>query len=280
MQIIHDPREMQRTALDLRAAGRRIAFVPTMGALHEGHMRLVDEAKRRGDFIVVSVFVNPTQFGPKEDFSKYPRTLDADCVLCRERGAHAVFAPPSDGMYAPDFSTYVNEELCSQGLCGDFRPGHFRGVATVVTMLFNIVQPHVAVFGAKDGQQCAVIRKMADDLFMPVEIVVAETVREADGLALSSRNRYLSPENRAKAPALYRALLAAKSSVASGECDAGAVRTVFEKALKAEPAFRLQYFTLSDARTMAPVTTVTPGKTLAVVAAYLGETRLIDNLPL
>jgi pantoate--beta-alanine ligase len=280
MQIIHDPREMQRAALALRAAGRRIAFVPTMGALHEGHMRLVDEAKRRGDFVVVSVFVNPTQFGPKEDFSKYPRTLDADATLCRERGADCVFAPPSDGMYAADFSTYVNEELCSQGLCGDFRPGHFRGVATVVTMLFNIVQPHVAIFGAKDGQQCAVIRKMVDDLFMPVEIIVADTVREVDGLALSSRNRYLSPEMRAKAPALYRALLAAKDAVASGEYDAGAVRAVFERSLLGEPAFRLQYFTLSDSRTMAPVTTVTPGKTLAVVAAYLGETRLIDNLAL
>jgi pantoate--beta-alanine ligase len=280
MQIIHDPREMQRAALALRSAGRRIAFVPTMGALHEGHMRLVDEAKRLGDFVVVSVFVNPTQFGPKEDFSKYPRTLDADAALCRERGADCVFAPPSDGMYAPDFSTYVNEELCSQGLCGDFRPGHFRGVATVVTMLFNVVQPHVAIFGAKDGQQCAVIRKMVDDLFMPVEIVVAETVREADGLALSSRNRYLSPELRVKAPALYRALLAAKGAVASGEREAGVVRAAFETALSGEPAFRLQYFTLADARTMAPVATVTPGKTLAVVAAYLGETRLIDNLPL
>lgn len=280
MQIIHDPREMRRTALALRAAGRRIAFVPTMGALHEGHMRLVDEARLRGDFVVVSVFVNPTQFGPQEDFSQYPRTLDADAALCRERGADCVFAPPSDGMYAPDFSTYVNEELCSRGLCGDFRPGHFRGVATVVTMLFNIVQPHAAIFGAKDGQQCAVIRKMVDDLFIPVEIVVVETVREADGLALSSRNRYLTPELRAKAPALYRALLAAKSAVASGERDPGAVRAVFEKNLSGEPAFRLQYFTLSDARTMTPVTRVEPGKTLAAVAAHLGETRLIDNLTL
>ncbi len=280
MQIIHDPREMQRASLALRVAGRRIAFVPTMGALHEGHMRLVDEAARRGDFIVVSVFVNPTQFGPKEDFSKYPRTLDADAALCRERGAHVVFAPPSDGMYAPDFSTYVSEELCSQGLCGDFRPGHFRGVATVVMMLFNLVQPHVAIFGAKDGQQCAVIRKMVDDLFIPVEIIVADTVRETDGVALSSRNRYLSKENRTKAPALYRALLAAKSAVASGEGDAGALRAIFEQNLSVEPAFRLQYFTLSDSRTMAPVTLVRPGHTLAAAAAYLGETRLIDNLAL
>lgn len=280
MQIVHDPREMQRLALKLRGEGRRIALVPTMGALHDGHMSLVDEALRRGDFVVVSVFVNPTQFGPNEDFAKYPRTLDADCALCRERGAHCVFAPPSDGMYAADFSTFIEEGLCSKGLCGDFRPGHFRGVTTVVAMLFNIVQPHAAIFGAKDAQQCAVLRKMVSDLFMPVEIVIAPIVREADGLALSSRNRYLPADLRTKAPALHRSLLAAKAVVDAGERDAAKVKATFAGELAKEPAFRLQYFTLTDARTMAPLATIRPGETLAAVAAHLGETRLIDNITL
>lgn len=271
---------MQAEALNLRAAGRRIAFVPTMGALHAGHMSLVDEARRRGDTVVVSIFVNPAQFGPNEDFSKYPRTLDADAALCAAHGVDIVFAPPSDGMYAPDFSTFVDESLCSQGACGDFRPGHFRGVATVVTMLFNLVQPQVAVFGAKDAQQCAVIRKVVADLFIPVEIVVAETVRENDGLALSSRNQYLSPENRVKAPAIHRALTVVKALVAGGETDASHLRAAFEAELAKEPGFTLQYLVFADARTMAPLEEIKPGATLAVVAAYLGGTRLIDNLAL
>jgi len=278
MTLVHDPREMQRLALAERAAGRRVVLVPTMGALHAGHAALIDGARRHGDFVVVSVFVNPTQFGPKEDFSKYPRTLEADAAICRDHGADCLFAPSADGMYAPDFSTYVTEERCSQGLCGDYRPGHFRGVATVVTMLFNIVQPHAAIFGAKDGQQCAVIRKMTSDLHLPVEIVVADTVREADGLALSSRNRYLSPEDRAKAPVLYAALLAAKRTSDAGIRDADTVRRAFTDMLAAEPAFTLQYFGLTDLRTLAPVSVVVPGRTMAAAAAYLGGTRLIDNL--
>jgi pantoate--beta-alanine ligase len=174
----------------------------------------------------------------------------------------------------------MDEELCSLGLCGDVRPGHFRGVATVVTLLFNLVQPHVALFGAKDAQQCAVLRKVVADLFIPVEIVVVETVREPDGLALSSRNRYLPPELRAKAPALHRALLSARDASAAGERDAAVVRAIVAEALAAEPAFRLQYLAVCDARTLAPVAMVTPGETLVAIAAYLGETRLIDNLRL
>lgn len=278
MLTLHDPKEMQSHALALRAAGRRIAFVPTMGALHEGHLRLVDQARGRGDVVVVSIFVNPIQFGPKEDFSKYPRTLEADKAACERRGVDIVFAPAADAMYAPDFSTHVDEDLCSRGLCGELRPGHFRGVATVVTMLFNLVQPHVAIFGAKDAQQCAVIRKMVSDLHMPVEIIVAGTVREEDGLALSSRNRYLSPESRACAPALYAALCAARDAVRGGETSAEKVKAAFAAKLAAEPRFRLQYFELCDARTMRPLATVTPGKTIGLCAAHLGETRLIDNL--
>ena len=280
MILIHEPAAMQAEALRLRALGRRIAFVPTMGALHEGHLRLVDDAKRRGDVVVVSVFVNPTQFGPKEDFSKYPRTLEADAAGCRARGVDILFAPAPDAMYAKDASTFVDEQLCSQGLCGEFRPGHFRGVATVVTMLFNIVQPHVAIFGAKDAQQCAVIRKMVSDLFMPVEIVIADTVRESDGLALSSRNRYLSAEARAKAPAIHRALIALRDAVAAGEHNPAALKARFTADLAATPGFRLQYIELCDPRTMRPLESVHAGRALALTAAYLEETRLIDNLAL
>lgn len=281
MITLHDPKAMQAHALRCRHENRRIAFVPTMGALHEGHLRLVDEARRRGDVVVVSVFVNPTQFGPKEDFSKYPRTLEADAAACAARGVDVLFAPSAEGMYgAADFSTYVEEGLCSRGLCGEFRPGHFRGVSTVVLMLFNLVQPHVAVFGAKDAQQCAVIRKMVTDLHVPVELVFADTVRESDGLALSSRNRFLAPEARAKAPLLYAALCEARDAVAAGERDAAAIKARYAARLAAEPAFRLQYFELCDPLTMRPVVEVSPGRTLALVAAYLGDTRLIDNLPL
>lgn len=269
---------MQRRSAAVRAEGRRIVLVPTMGALHEGHMSLVDEARRHGDFVVVSIFVNPIQFGPGEDLERYPRTLEADCTRCRAHGVDAVFAPASDRFYAADFSTYVDESLCSRGLCGEFRPGHFRGVATVVTMLFNLVAPHTAIFGAKDAQQCGVIRKMVADLYMPVEVIVADTVRESDGLALSSRNRYLPEADRAKAPALYRCLLAAKAAVEAGECDASTISALFARELEREGGFRIQYFTLSDARTMAPVDRIVPGGTLAVVAVYLGDVRLIDNL--
>lgn len=280
MIILHDPQAMQALALSKRGENRRIAFVPTMGALHEGHLRLIDLARERGDFVVVSVFVNPIQFGPKEDFAKYPRTLESDAAACAGRGADVLFAPSAEGMYGEKFSTHVDESLCSRGLCGEFRPGHFRGVTTVVHLLFNIVQPHVAIFGAKDAQQCAVIRKMVADLRLPVAIEVMPTVRETDGLALSSRNRYLPAEARAKAPLLYAALLEVREAARAGERSPTVLKARYVARIGAEPAFRLQYFELCDPETMRPVAEVRPGATLALVAAYLGETRLIDNLGL
>ena len=223
MQIVRSVREMQTLSAQVIAKGRRIGFVPTMGCLHEGHLRLVDVARGAADCVVVSIFVNPVQFGPGEDFARYPRTEARDVAACEGRGVDVVFMPVAGELFPEDFSTYANEELCSRGLCGEARPGHFRGVATVVLMLFNVVRPDVAVFGQKDAQQVAVIRKMARDWFLPVKIVVAPTVREGDGLALSSRNRYLSAEERVVAPGLFEALDAARVAVASGERRAAVV---------------------------------------------------------
>jgi pantoate--beta-alanine ligase len=258
--------------------GRRIGFVPTMGCLHEGHLRLVDIAREASDCVVVSVFVNPSQFGPGEDFSRYPRTEEADVAACAGRGADLVFMPAAGEMFPADFSTYAGEELCSRGLCGEARPGHFRGVATVVLMLFQIVRPALAVFGQKDAQQVAVIRKMVRDWFLPVEIVVAPTVREVDGLALSSRNRYLSAEERAAAPGLFAALEAGRAAVASGERSAAVVCGRVRARIEGAKGFRVQYVAAVDAVTMAPVDGVTPGGTLLVAAAFLGAPRLIDNV--
>ncbi len=266
--------------MQLRTQGKLIGFVPTMGSLHEGHLRLVDVAKEKADVVVVSIFVNPTQFGPNEDFEKYPREETADVEKCEQRGVDIVFAPDAGEFYATNFSTFVNEELCSRGLCGDFRPGHFRGVATVVLMLFNVVRPDLAVFGKKDAQQVAVLRKMVGDLFVPVTVVEAPIAREEDGLAMSSRNRYLSAEQRKLAPRLHATLQAAVESVRAGERRAKAVQEQVAAALGEGEAFRVQYVGVVDAETMQPVEEIAPGRTLLAVAAFLGATRLIDNVDL
>lgn len=280
MQVIRSVHEMQSLAMQLRAQGKLIGFVPTMGSLHEGHLRLVDIAKEKTDVVVVSIFVNPAQFGPNEDFEKYPREEEADVEKCAGRGADIVFIPEAKEFYPANFSTYANEELCSRGLCGDFRPGHFRGVATVVLMLFNVVRPDLAVFGKKDAQQVAVLRKMVGDLFVPVAVVEAPIAREEDGLAMSSRNRYLSAEQRKTAPRLYATLQAAATAVAGGERRAKAVQEQVTAELSAGDAFRVQYASVVDAETMQPVEEITPGRTLLAVAAFLGVTRLIDNVDL
>lgn len=280
MQVIRSVHEMQSLAMQLRTQGKLIGFVPTMGSLHEGHLRLVDIAKEKTDVVVVSIFVNPAQFGPNEDFEKYPREEEADVEKCAGRGADIVFIPEAKEFYPANFSTYANEELCSRGLCGDFRPGHFRGVATVVLMLFNVVRPDLAVFGKKDAQQVAVLRKMVGDLFVPVAVVEAPIAREEDGLAMSSRNRYLSAEQRKTAPRLYATLQAAATAVAGGERRAKAVQEQVTAELSAGDAFRVQYASVVDAETMQPVEEITPGRTLLAVAAFLGVTRLIDNVDL
>ena len=257
-----------------------VVLVPTMGALHAGHAALIERARRvagGSGLVVVSIFVNPTQFGPKEDFSRYPRTLAADRKLCAEHGADAIFCPDAAEMYSADFSTWVNEESVSGPLCGASRPGHFRGVCTVVLKLFTIIQPTVAVFGLKDFQQCMVIRRMVRDLNLPVRIVAAPTVREADGLALSSRNRFLNPEQRAQAPVLRRALLATAVAFRDGEKSAAKLRALVLKKIAAAPLARVDYVDVLDADSLGTIKTVRKNCVIAV-AVFFGKTRLIDNL--
>ena len=251
-----------------------------MGALHAGHTRLIDRARQiagpKGS-VVVSIFVNPTQFGPKEDFSRYPRPLAADLKLCKAHGADLVFHPAAGAMYPEGFSTFVEETEASQRLCGGSRPGHFRGVCTVVLKLFQILQPQIAVFGLKDFQQCAVIRRMVRDLNLPVRIVPVETVREADGLALSSRNRYLSPDERAQAPVLRAALLQAHAAWQQGETRPAQLRRLVIKTISSMPLARIDYVEIADATTLQPVDRVR-GDSVIAVAVFFGSTRLIDNL--
>ncbi len=275
MLIFQIPEEMQAWALAQRAAGLRIGLVPTMGYLHAGHLSLIDAAKKRSDVVAVSIFVNPVQFGPNEDFAKYPRDEARDLALCREAGAAAVLLPPVAAMYAPDASVYVTEERLGNGLCGARRPGHFRGVCTVVAKLFNIALPHVAVFGQKDYQQAAVIRRMVRDLNFPLEVVVAPIVREADGLALSSRNVYLVGDERARALGLSRALQVASEAVAAGPCAAGEVRGRMAEVLERH-ALKVDYVEIVDAETLEPAAAAARGH-VALIAVYCGRTRLIDN---
>lgn len=275
--------EVRRRVAEARAEGRAIGLVPTMGALHEGHLQLIRECRRRADFTVVSIFVNPTQFAPGEDFDRYPRTLDADLAACESVGANLVFTPDRAEIYprGEAESTFVEVPGLSHVLEGASRPTHFRGVATVVLTLFEIVRPDLAVFGQKDYQQQALIRRMTADLRVPVEIVTAETVREADGLALSSRNRYLSPEQRRAAPALHQALEAGRRAVAEGERDAERVGRIIRSRIESEQAAELDYAEVVDAFSLARLDRIDPRRpAVALVAARFGSTRLIDNLPL
>jgi pantoate--beta-alanine ligase len=277
---IPSPAEMQRLALDARRAGRRIGLVPTMGCLHEGHASLIRMARPQCDFLVVSVFVNPTQFGPHEDFARYPRTLEADARLCEREGADGLFCPATAEMYAPDHSVFVDETSLSDGLCGRSRPGHFRGVATVVAKLFNIVLPDVAVFGQKDAQQVRVIEQLVRDLNFAVRIVVAPTVREPDGLAMSSRNVYLSPDERTRAADISRVIRAVQARFAAGERDAAQLRAIVEDGLReGAPPVAIDYVEIVDYATLKPVGTV-EREALLAVAVRVGATRLIDNVRL
>lgn len=251
-----------------------------MGALHAGHAALIDRARRAagpGGFVVVSIFVNPAQFGPKEDLARYPRPFARDRRLCAAHGVDLIFHPSAEEMYAADFSTYVEESAVATPLCGTSRPGHFRGVCTVVLKIFNIVRPDAAVFGLKDYQQCAVIRRMVRDLDLPVRILACSTVREADGLALSSRNAYLTPAERAQAPVLRRALLAAEAAWRRGETSAARLRRVLLREIAAAPLARVDYAEIADGDSLRPVKTAAP-KTVMALAVFLGKTRLIDNL--
>jgi len=275
MLVLKTAKEMQAWAQAQRQAGLRLGLVPTMGYLHEGHLSLVEEARKRSDLVVVSIFVNPVQFGPNEDFDKYPRNETRDLELCQGAGAAAVFLPLPADMYCRDASVYVVEEQLGRGLCGARRPGHFRGVCTVVAKLFNLALPHVAVFGQKDYQQAAIIRRMTRDLNFPIEIVVAPIKREADGLALSSRNVYLVGDERSRALGLSRALAVAAEAVAHGPQPADGVRRHMSDVLERH-ALRIDYVEIVDADTLEPVAQAAQG-CVALIAVYCGKTRLIDN---
>lgn len=265
---------MQQTA---RASGRRIALVPTMGALHEGHATLMRKAREQNAAVVVSIYVNPTQFGPNEDYTRYPRDLEADAALCKREGVDVVFAPEDPEIYPGQPSTWVEETAVAKPLEGERRPGHFRGVATVVAKLFNIVTPQVAVFGQKDFQQLKVVQRMVRDLNYPIQVVPVPTVREPDGLALSSRNRYLNGSERAQALVLYRALNVAQSKFRGGERNAHRIQSAMQLAVQLAPAARVDYIEVADAESLTPVTEAKAGD-VVLLAVYIGKTRLIDNL--
>jgi len=278
MEIIRTIAAMQAWSRAARAAGRRIGFVPTMGYLHEGHLSLMREAKRRAALCAVSIYVNPAQFGPQEDFSRYPRDFDRDRKLCEAAGVDAVFAPGDAEMYpAGAATTWVEETAVAARWEGASRPGHFRGVCTVVAKLFNIVQPDVACFGQKDAQQCAVLRRMVRDLNFPLEFVVCPTVREPDGLAMSSRNVYLSPAERQDALALKQALDLARGELAAGRTIEEA-HAAMARLIGGRPSARVDYIAFVEPEAFRPVTRYEPGRTLAMLAVFVGKTRLIDNM--
>jgi len=274
--VIRSPAEMTAWSLAARARGERVAFVPTMGALHEGHVKLLREARGLGQRLALSIFVNPTQFGPNEDLARYPRDLPGDLAKAAGAGTDVAFVPDARDVYPAGFQTTVEVRELARGLCGPFRPGHFAGVATVVCKLFNVVRPDVAVFGEKDFQQLKVVTQLARDLDLPTRIVPATTVREADGLALSSRNRYLSPAERQAAPTLHRVLTECAKEIAAG----APIRSVLPKGRQAveSAGFILDYLEARHAETLAPITSNEEGPVRLLIAAKIGKTRLIDNV--
>lgn len=269
--------EMQTAALGARSLGQRIGFVPTMGALHEGHLSLVRRAKQETDLTVVSLFVNPAQFGPQEDYLKYPRDLGRDSELLHRAGTDLLFAPTVEEMYPPGFQTYVTVEPVAAPLEGAFRPGHFRGVATVVARLFQIVQPDRAYFGRKDAQQCAVVRQMVRDLNFPIEIIVCPIVREADGLAMSSRNVYLSAEERPAALSLYQSLCHARELIQAGERHSEKIVDEMQQLIAHAPQARIDYIEVVDPDRFTSKPRI-EGRSLIALAVRIGSTRLIDNM--
>lgn len=279
IRVIDQVRTMQTWSDEGRREGKRIGLVPTMGCLHEGHLSLIRLARERTDGVVVSIFVNPTQFGPGEDFEKYPRTFERDQELVEKAGGEVIFAPRVEEMYPQGFCTAVQVEGLTKGLCGASRPDHFRGVTTVVAKLLCAVKPHVAVFGQKDFQQAAVIQRMVRDLNLDVEIVAAPTVREADGLALSSRNAYLSPSERREARVLFHSLEKARERVRAGEREVSKIMKAMKSEILARPTARIDYIEMVDAETLEPVTRV-EGRVLVALAVRIGKTRLIDNVVL
>ncbi len=267
---------MQQRALQARATGQQIAFVPTMGYLHQGHLSLLEEGRKRGDLLVLSIFVNPTQFGQGEDFEDYPRDLQRDTELAESVGTDIIFAPTAGDMYPKGYATYVDVEGITETLCGASRAGHFRGVTTVVSKLFNIVQPHVALFGEKDFQQLAVIRRMTLDLNMPVEVIGMPIYREADGLAMSSRNVYLSEEQRAQALVLSQAIAEARRQVVAGQTESAAIIQSVQEMIGQQPEARIDYVQICHQLSLQDQPQVDEDSVL-LLAVFIGKTRLIDN---
>ena len=276
MQIIESVRQMSRWTEAERRDGRRIAFVPTMGFLHDAHLSLVRDGKKRGDRVVVSIFVNPAQFSPNEDFAAYPRDFERDRRLLESEHVDVLFHPSVREIYAEGYQTHVDVENLSALLCGAHRPGHFQGVATVVTKLFNIVRPHVAIFGKKDYQQLQLVRRLVRDLNFDIEIIGYPIVREPDGLAMSSRNIYLSPRERQAALCLSRSLSRASCMVKRGETRRGVITEAARAGIEEEPLARVEYVTLCDSATLEPVEEIR-GSALLALAVRIGKTRLIDN---
>jgi len=278
--IIESVAAMQQFSLARRAEGKRLGFVPTMGYLHEGHTSLMHMLRPQCDILVASIFVNPMQFGPKEDFSHYPRDMEHDRQLCEDAGCDVIIHPMPQEIYPTGFHTHVAVEYLTETLCGPWRPGHFHGVTTVVAKLFNIVMPHVAAFGQKDAQQATIIKQMVRDLNFPIEIVIGPTIREADGLAKSSRNVYLSPEERREAIALFRALSLGKAMIEKGERDPAIVIAAMRRLIEQEVrAPEIQYIEIVNMRDLHPVQKI-EGEVLMALAVRIGKTRLIDNFML
>lgn len=278
MQVAHTNAELRAALAQFRAPGRAVGFVPTMGFLHPGHLSLVRRARKENDIVVVSIFVNPTQFGPNEDLAAYPRDIPRDLAMLAGDNADVVFCPSPEVLYPPGYTTYVDVQgPMTQTLCGRSRPGHFRGVATIVTKLFHLVAPQRAYFGQKDAQQVAVIEQMTRDLDFDLQVVACPTVREPDGLAMSSRNTYLTKAQRAQAPMIFKALQDARRLVEHGERRASAVVRQIEKKLSVIDSGRIDYVSITDARTLADLETLN-GEVLIAVAIHVGRTRLIDNI--
>ncbi len=278
MLVIDDPKRMQQISEKERLAGKSIGFVPTMGYLHEGHISLVREAKKNNDVTVVSIFVNPTQFAPNEDLDKYPRDFERDKAMLEDEGVDYLFYPSVEAMYPDGFQTYVIVEGLTKVLEGASRPTHFRGVTTVVTKLFNIVKPHRAYFGKKDAQQLIVIRRMVEDLNMGIEVVGMPIVRESDGLAMSSRNKYLSPEERRDAVCLYKALGVAKNLIKSGVKDSKTILSRMRRTIEKYPRARIDYISINRISDLSELAEIKKGDTLISLAVFIGSTRLIDNM--
>jgi pantoate--beta-alanine ligase len=278
MKIAKTIKSVRTAVKTARKAGRTIGLVPTMGALHRGHISLIERAMKHGDFIVVSIFVNPTQFGPKEDLAKYPRPLRDDLLICKDNGVDVVFVPSAKEMYREEELAWVSVDKISEPLCGRLRPGHFRGVATICAKLFNIVQPDFAYFGQKDAQQLAVIKRMVADLVIPLKIVGCPTVRDTDGLALSSRNRYLSPEQRKDAICINRSLKIAREMIEAGQTNPKTITGKIRRIITAVTSLSsIDYISIVDVDTLQDVNHI-KGRVLIAVAARFGSTRLIDNL--